>query len=409
MKRLGKPIYVDALHLLALCQKLVREAAGGAADGAGTPENPYTMKLASQWISRWRVSSTEKDTYYKMAGRLILKNAKLYMGDVGPAYLKGKSREESLENAKAQYISGSGKEAEEAWLKRNTIDDPTYRSGAQKILDPGLIYEESTKALEASGGARPAPWKEIKHSPILAGAIRKLMCGEALSLGGESGKYDRNYSRKQFMLPVFTLAIFHAEPARNERAWPINLMLLDLAEAMTANFTWDAILWHPEAINPAPNRMVIERLIGPKGKNPSERGLEPITSTDKLHLVGGILPASPTGGGERGKPSLYKPPKELTTIQVNKGMQLGPGTFLKIPFDFIHQKEIDVLLKWLFHIPAIQHSWSLVEGDKVPEDATLLEPGEVLGAYTKDDPGTSQLLGAMRDQIKLRISSLDRM
>ena len=101
------------------------------------------------------------------------------------------------------------------------------------------------------------------------------------------------------------------------------------------NFTWDAILWHPEAINPAPNRQVQARVVGPQGRRPNERNLVDITDTDKLHLVGGILPASPTGGGERGKPSLYKEPKALHPRAIKRRQVQGPGNLIKTPFDYI--------------------------------------------------------------------------
>jgi hypothetical protein len=423
LKRIGKPLYIDGLHLLALCQKLVREAAETLPVGAGTPADPYTLRLPSEWIKRWRASSREQNTYYKLAGRLILKNAKLYMGDVGPAYLKGTSRENSVEKAKAQFLAGTRREeggmvvrsvanfdkgAEDAWLRRNTMKDPTYRAGAQRVVDPGLIYEDSARAVEAMGGKRPTPWSDIQHSPILARAVRTLLRGESLSLGGNTGRYDRDYSRKQFMLPVFTMAIFHAEPARNERAWPINLMILDLAETATANFTWDAILWHPEAINPAPHGRVQSPVRGPQGKGATERQMVTIDRTDKLHLVGGIIPASPTSGGERGKPALYKDPKPLNQHQRARGDQLGPGTLTNIPFDYIHQKEIDVLLKWLLHLPTIRRSWSLVDDDAIPA-AGLIDPSHVLASSVPADIPTTGLLIEIRDRIRQRISSFDAM
>ena len=54
LKRFGQNRYIDGMHLLALCQKLVREAVSTAADGSGTPADPYVMTTPAKWISRWR-------------------------------------------------------------------------------------------------------------------------------------------------------------------------------------------------------------------------------------------------------------------------------------------------------------------------------------------------------------------
>jgi hypothetical protein len=160
LKRTGQNIYVDGLHLLALCEKLVTEALEQQAAGDGTPGNPYVMSTPAQWINRWRPAGKEpQETYYKLAGRLILKNKKLYVSDIGPAYLKGASREDSAEKAKAAFLKDTASRPrspkdcqgfklpvatvsdaqKEAWLKRNTNDDPTYRSGAQRIVHP-LVF-----------------------------------------------------------------------------------------------------------------------------------------------------------------------------------------------------------------------------------------------------------------------------
>ncbi|EAQ67559.1 hypothetical protein MED121_16569 [Marinomonas sp. MED121] len=420
LKRTGQELYLDGFHLLALCQKLIREMKSLDAQGNGTPKQPYIMTSPEQWISRWRASGKEANKYYKLAGRLILKNHKLYVGDIGPAYLQGTSREDALNKAKTQYLKNTSPsehpnmatanfntDAESAWLKINTMDDPTYRSGAQRILDPGLIYEASSKTLEKMGGGRPAPWTEVRYSSGIAQSIRTLLKGEKLALGFNNGKYDRHYSRKQFMLPVFTTAIFHAEPARNERAWPINLMLLDLAQAKTEGFSWDAILWHPQGINFIPNSPVQGLVKGPRGKNADQRDMVNITNTDKLHLVGGILPASPTGGGERAKGSLFKEAKPLHPRAIERGQVQGPGIIQKVPFDYIHQKEIDVLLTWLLRFPKIISHWSIVYDTSIG-DEHLINPSDVLSAENTN-PLTAQGLKAIKSLIEERCTSFDYM
>ena len=210
------------------------------------------------------------------------------------------------------------------------------------------------------------------------------------------------------MLPVFTLAIFLAEPARNPRAWPINLMLLDLAEAETPGHTWDAILWHPEAINPILCGKVAARVMGPAGREGNKRNLVPITDTGKLHLVGGILPASPTAGGERGKPGLLKDPKPLNEFDIKKGRVLAQLTISKIPFDFIHQKEIDVLLKWLFRFPDFSNYWTPCDEGIDPPEGQMITPEIVLLGISAD-LDTTMRLNNIHQKIRSRCSSFDYM
>lgn len=410
LKRFGADDFIDGVHLLSLCQKLVREQAGQAALGAGAASAPYTMTSPAQWIARWRLSSREKLVYYKLGGRQILKDQRLYISDIGPAYLNPTSLEDGVAKATARRLVNTSRvpstlmatanfdeAAQAGWLKRNTMDAPTYRFGAQRIVEPGLIYEDSMNSLVNAGGNKPSSWANLRNSSALARSVRLLLKGEHIPLVGAGGGYDRNYSRKQFMLPIFTMAIFHAEPARNERAWPINLMLLDLAEAAVANFTWDAIFWHPEAINPV-GELVQSPLMGPAGREPNQRNMVPITETAKLHLVGGLLPASPTGGGERGKPSLFTEPRPLHAKQIERGEVQGPGSVPVIPFDYIHQKEIDVLFKWVERTTG--GVWSAVPA-AAPQH--LRTPQDVLGT------GNDVPMVFLRTKIRDRIRTFDAM
>lgn len=46
LKRTGQHLYVDGLHLLGICERLMKEAVlAGAPGGAGTPAAPYTLSL----------------------------------------------------------------------------------------------------------------------------------------------------------------------------------------------------------------------------------------------------------------------------------------------------------------------------------------------------------------------------
>lgn len=487
LKRTGQHVYVDGLHLLSLCERLTKEAAlPGAPVGNGSPASPYTMDNAGAWVARWRQSTREAMVYYKLAGRLISKNHKVYMGDVGPAYLQSTSILESslkafrsrygrlpklnlhyryaitaisvikaslalnhaawqalriektgtppahwtasilsahlldmartsgaASNDPNDYIDEKDRTLIQEWAAKNAIHDPQYQLLAQRVVDPGLIYAKSTESVY--GGTRPAPWNEIRHSPVLAKAVRSLMKGQSPSLTTGSGGYDKDYARKQLLLPVMTMAIFHAEPARNPRAWPINLMILDLAESSTARFTWDAILWHPLAIpqsaTTGTGQALATPLQGPRGPHlpdvpivgrqptaqeklahaAAERVMVPITSTLKLHLVGGLLPASPTDGGRIGGRPLWSQNRFAATQA----------------FDFIHQKEIDVLFQWLLRFPEIATHWGIQ--DPSANGATIIQAAHVLQRQVPADPATTTGLTRIAARLQTRVGTLDHM
>ncbi|KQV61447.1 MULTISPECIES: hypothetical protein [unclassified Duganella] len=471
-------VFVDGFHLLALIEKLIHETRlAPDLAGTGAANDPYVMDSASDWITRWKASTHEAVIYYKLAGRLITKNKRVYIGDAGPAYLQGASILEAacksfrslygrlprlrtetgflmtirlgieetqpgvnsrqvlrqvtasgtppanwtavvlskVVEAAAKISGGASNDSMEffhaedrarlqGWMVKNSHRDPEYQLLAQRMVDPGLIYDQSRQALAAGRGVpRAISWNDITRSPVIAGAIRKLMKGEKLALG-------KDYSRMQFLLPVTTMAIFHAEPARNARAWPINLMVLDLAEASTPNFTWGAILWHPLAIPrdattgvgmPVPPQTVIH---GPIGNG---RAMGQIDNTLKLHLVGGILPASPTKGGEIGGKQLFKPAKPLTAQAILHNAKQGHGDMHNSPYDFIHQKEVDVVLRWLTKFPIIAGAWEVA--DPADGGAVLLNSQAILSRIMPNDQVVSNSLRWMGTILSNRIESLDRM
>lgn len=481
LKRRGTNIHVDGFHLLGLIEKLLHETRLDAdLEGDGTAAHPYVMTTAADWIARWRASTREDIIYYKVAGRLITKSKRIYIGDAGPAYLKAANileaackafltrydrlprlrtgplyfgdlrssiqytrrgahsvvelnlilstgtpalhwtgadfaavitaaakRDGSASNDPVDFVNVDDQVHLRSWIGKNSHHDPEYQLLAQRVVDPGLIYEQSRTDLIAGGGA-PAtvPWNTILKSPIIARSIRNLLKGEALSV-------TKDYSRFQFLLPVTAVAIFHAEPARNGRAWPINLMVLDLAEASVANFTWDAILWHPLAIARAattgvglaiPGDIRIEGPIGNGGDQPRKIGQ--ITNTLKLHLVGGLLPASPTKGGEIGGNPLFKPAKPLHPNAVLHGAIQGPGAVNNTPFDFIHQKEIDVVFKWLLKFSLVRNDWEVVAD---VNDGVILTDQIILKRMMPGDNMTSTMLNRIATIISNRIESLDAM
>jgi hypothetical protein len=123
----------------------------------------------------------------------------------------------------------------------------------------------------------------------------------------------------------------------------------------------------------------------------AERAIVPITSTLKLHLVGGLIPASPTDGGRIGGRPLWAQNRFAATE----------------PFDFIHQKEIDVLLQWLMQFPEIGTHWSVQ--DPPPHGATLVPAMQVLQRQVPHDAATTTGLARIATRLQTRIGTLDHM
>jgi hypothetical protein len=321
----GVTHYIEARDFLFLVQKRVNTAPVDAAQGEGTPTSPWRLTTATQWLGCAKSLPKNTDNYLIAAGRLIKRGSDQYISDEGPAWRRG--------NAEAATKAFQG-------------EAPTYREAAQNVMDPNKILPQADARRKAAGLAGAETWADTRKQPMLCRAIRAILKGKQLDLF-VGGKVVKDYSRMQTALPVLTVAMFLAEPARNSRAFPINLMLLDLAEGRPG-YTLDRILWHPHALHV--NKR--EEWLDPKGTtpNPFWSGKHPVpglvegpaSKTDRtivtiarrgdLHLVGGIMPASPTGGGEFGK----------AVVPVAK---YGPKP--KFAPDFIHDKEASVVAKWL--------------------------------------------------------------
>jgi hypothetical protein len=128
-------------------------------------------------------------------------------------------------------------------------------------------------------------------------------------------------------LPVLAATMFLAEPARNPRAFPINLMLLDLIGAPVAYgktqnkyYTWDKVLWHPEVASYSSGQ-VSKRQLGSLSK---EGGIREISKIGQLHWTGGKLPYAMTGSGVRAVAE-----------------DIDPGKW------YTQKKELSILIRWL--------------------------------------------------------------
>jgi hypothetical protein len=238
---------------------------------------------------------------------------------------------------------------------------PTYQMTAQRIVRPHEVFPSSK-----AEGVRAPGWNDVRYTPMVVRTIRHLLKHEQIPLL-DNGRVSKHYSRLQHSLPVLTAAMFLAEPARNLRAFPINLMLLDLAERGIAldtrdgrndYLTFDRILWHPDALDVNSESAASDRsapptrpVMGPVSE--TNRAIGPVTERGKLHLVGGEMPASPTKGGEIGGsrefvlgelPDQSKIP-EAKRDQARQSWLRGRLNVQN--YDYIFQKEVAVVVRWI--------------------------------------------------------------
>lgn len=313
----GKSIEIDGLDLLRVVQKHSNNFVVSAdlCTGAGTAESPWRPKGVKEWFTLSRhISKNKKVQFFGIAGRLIRRDIEhdLYFSDVGPMYLQG---------------------ADQPALRFNGGVAPTYRAGAQLTYDQRDIFPRNKAWAEKADFLIQAPlnWNNVAKQPIIVRGIRAILDGKPIPLGKE-------YSRMQTMLPVFLCAMFLAEPARNIRAFVINAMLLDLAERGRA--TLGNILWHPQALDVDRTQegsenwsglVAVEGIV--EGPGVDRTTLASVTRRGDLHNVGGLMPASPTGGGQFAKGEAF----------VGKANKPKPV----FAADFIHRKEVNVLIEWL--------------------------------------------------------------
>jgi hypothetical protein len=127
--------------------------------------------------------------------------------------------------------------------------------------------------------------------------------------------------------------IFIAEPKRNNRCYPINLMLLDLIEkgityGSNKNYTWQNVLWHPEAdprnsAPPSKPQFGEPVFVETNGKKKIIK-IKRIETRKDLDKAGGKLPAAMTGSGS-----------------TDVAKEIAPEKY------YTQQKEVTVLVRWL--------------------------------------------------------------
>jgi hypothetical protein len=280
----------EVQRLEARMDKAAKENPSGGVVGSRT--NPFALDpmTPAQWLGMIEAQKQGNGSYFmNWNDRRLAINARLYVFDDG----------------KAGSPTPTG-----AW---NEGVPPTYRELARQVTELRLNQVAESQ----------------KFSQKLRRLFQNPQPGSTAAYGG--------------MLPTLAGAMFIAEPRRNWRAWPINWMLLDFAELLTPygsradkHFTWDKILWHPEALtvdSGAPNPSVYALVpvkkpqTGPTGAGAA---IGQIPTAGGLHRVGGKMPASPTGGGAMG------------------GVAVGTN------LNYIQQKEVSILVRWL----AARNRWT---------------------------------------------------
>ncbi|PND38034.1 hypothetical protein C1O66_11205 [Paucibacter aquatile] len=314
----------DLLRLLQRCTAALQNRVPTGQDlGKGTSQEPFRLTSAQAWLYCARAKFKGGNKYVAVAGRMIEKQDKgFYVSDQGPVW----QHKEGYSPAKSVKALGGG--------------DPTYPTLAKLAQDPINLFP-ATAAARSEGrldsrSLAPA-WNDVAGTDKAVAAMRAMLKGTELS----RSDLGRHYARMQTILPVLTVAMFLSEPARNGRAFAINLMLLDLAahgEAFTEHgfnrFTLDQMLWHPDGLDDCATGDLLARpLRAPRSKN--DRTFDQIRTKGQLHLVGGIMPASPTGGALS---------TEAVAERPASGQTLAPRDYR---FDFIHMKELSVLTRWL--------------------------------------------------------------
>ena len=397
----GTPRIIDGKILLFLLQKAVEDAPHARPAQTGESNDPYRPRSAAQWFGCTRSLTQSDNKYLTMSGRMLKKDFRVYISDQGPVW---------------RYKENMGL-ATPVTSKMYQGNPPTYQTAAQRIERPHEVFPRS----HAEGVRKPS-WSNIAKTRTLVRVMRRLLKGEPII--GETG-LSADYSRIQHSLPVLTAAMFWAEPARNQRALPINLMLLDLAEcgipmdpATGAPASLVSLIWHPDALDVTNSSSLSQRQREPStptfGPEEEQRHkLARVTRVDRLHYVGGVMPSSPTQGGEIGnsytKQLQVAPDKDVSNVPPQH-RQRALASFRKSQlriqkYDFILQKEASVLCLWLSKLWPYTFR-AVPSGQFVQTD---VEEISELDVFYQEDYGLRLHLQLLKLGFERRCQTLDNM
>jgi hypothetical protein len=214
--------------------------------------------------------------------------------------------------------------------------DPVPKGESNRIWTraDGASYREFAKFM-----AECMPdGKEVSWSENMALKMRDIL-GNKISSSGLASTHIGA------ALPLLCSVMFISEPARNKRAWPVGLMMLDSIgqqySVVTATnpakyYTWDRVLAHPERIDPGykGSDPISKPQKGPTGKSMgtygAPTGLGPLTVKKDLVKVEGKLPASPSGSA-------------------------SSGSVVDVTNDYIQMKETSLVIRWLRRLLGAAH------------------------------------------------------
>ena len=398
----GAPRLIDGKTLLFQLQRTVDQAYRGGVRGSGATNDPWRLNSASAWLgcADRLTRDHHGDAFLTMGGRMLKKNARVYVSDEGPVW---------------RYLQGQGAETPGS-SKAYGGEAPTYQMAAQRVTRPHEVFPRS-----ADEGVRAAGWNTVAHTPMLVRTMRHLLKHQEIPLL-EGDRVSKHYARLQHSLPVLTGAMFLAEPARNLRAFPQNLMLLDLAERGVplvqtegSFYTVDRILWHPDALDMSQTRVVPESALPPQhpvqGPVGERRAIEQVLRRDQLHHVGGEMPSSPTRGGEIGggkfprvgaMPDQSRIPESKRAV-AREGWLRGQLAFQN--FDYIHRKEISVVVRWLSAL--CPYTFKAVTAEQF--SGATVEVLRDLDVMFFEDARTALDMRHVQTLFRLRLGSLDLM
>jgi hypothetical protein len=271
----------------------------------GMQANPVPVIEPKFWMSSFVALRSIKPSayYFKVAGRVIK---------------KWPDKSVSGGHADGMYMSDV--------VLSGTDPVPEGESNRIWTREDGASYREFAKFMASCmPDGKELSWSENisqKMRQILSNKINAAVFGST-HIGAA--------------LPLLCSVMFISEPARNKRAWPLGLIMLDSIgqqySVVTASnpakyYTWDRVLAHPERIDPGykGSDPISKPQKGPTGKSMGKygapTGFGPLALKKDLVKVEGKLPASPSGSA-------------------------SSGSIVDVANDYIQMKETSLVIRWL--------------------------------------------------------------
>jgi hypothetical protein len=141
--RLQDDFYIEGSDLICLLQFLAlrweTQCSAEALTGAHTPASPWILTTPMQWLKAARTDRTN-EAYIQVGGRMLRRNARLYVSDQGPAYKYAESR----------WPPHYGEVESSVKAFRGNLNLP-YRYIAQRIENPTTVFPHDDKKIGSSG------------------------------------------------------------------------------------------------------------------------------------------------------------------------------------------------------------------------------------------------------------------